>query len=298
MKKRRYCIIALAAVLSLSLVHGVSLAQDEDEDLSVYQWGPWSVMVMPAAGPPLVFAAAVQLPEGHDYHQPVEPPPVAPPPVTPPAPVLGYATHVTYQGGNDERGQFVWKKAHGSYREPADIMISDTLQYSVRDQQNVVVYGPRPWEGDVRSRVWLGNTQTGNTRVQGELIVGRTTAINVMEGLHVGRVIGTYTGNTLNNGETVRFIFDFGDSSGIGTFGTSFVTRGDIVGAQFDSSSVTAIHARATAEGTVTGSFFGNNAGVFGGLADVDITKETMFGPRITDHTEVFKTNRVEPPVN
>lgn len=92
MKMTKYSRIALAAVVSIGLAQSMALAKNaDDEDKSVYNWGPWDKMITPAAGPAPVFVA--QLPQGFNYQPPVNPNPPTPEPPVDNEPVYrGYAT--------------------------------------------------------------------------------------------------------------------------------------------------------------------------------------------------------------
>lgn len=115
MKMTRICKIALTAILSVGLAYGAAQAKDADDDISVYNWGPWGKMITPAAGAPPAFVT--QLPEGFDYQSAlnprlvvspaavvtppaVEPPPVEPPPVEPPIEARHHNRHRHGHGNN------------------------------------------------------------------------------------------------------------------------------------------------------------------------------------------------------
>ncbi len=108
MKMTRFCRIALTAIVSIGLSYGAALAQDADEDISVYNWGPWGKMITPAAGAPPVFLT--QLPEGFDYQSALNPrlvvPPtvVVPPGVVPPEPPTGEQNQHRHRHGNGNNG--------------------------------------------------------------------------------------------------------------------------------------------------------------------------------------------------
>jgi len=136
-----------------------------------------------------------------------------------------------------------------------------------------------------------GILRTDNTR--GSFIHGTATALDVLDSLHAGNVQATYEGFTLRDMNPVNISVDFGnqswngswnggtdstvtafvDSNGVTnlTGGVGFQASGVINGPNIVSTDISATDATSIS-GNVNGSFFGGDAGVLAGAANVDKT--------------------------
>lgn len=130
-------------------------------------------------------------------------------------------------------------------------------------------------------------------------IYGTTTIPDELESLNAGNVQATYEGFTLRDLNPVVINVDFGagtwngswnggtdstvmavvDSNGVTNLsgGVGFDASGDISGANIVSTDISAADATAIS-GTVDGSFFGGDAGVLAGAANVDKTTADYSG--------------------
>lgn len=152
---------------------------------------------------------------------------------------------------------------------------------------------------------------------------GITTSATDMAALTRNNVIVTYTGNTLGVGggatQNVTMAVDFANSKIIsGQFGAGVdgkvsraattsggtqlsgqvgftFTGGDVVGSTFRATNLQAADARAIS-GTVQGAFFGANAAVAAGVADVVKTKAGEGGYTNARYTDNFITYKAEQP--
>jgi len=138
---------------------------------------------------------------------------------------------------------------------------------------------------------FTGNAETGFSSSFSRFIVGDATGLDDLAGLNAGDVQATYQGVSQFSRTAVEINVDFGAGtwdgswnggvdSNIRTFTTSdganvvygqvgFEASGIVNGANIVGTSVSAADAVAIS-GTVDGTFFGGNAGVLGGVVNID----------------------------
>jgi len=91
MMKMKWILSSTLAGLMLMTAGSLAFAEEEDEkDLSAYQWGYWDKMVSPAAGPvaPAGVTISTPLPPPPQPTPDPVPPPVVRPPITMDTPVF------------------------------------------------------------------------------------------------------------------------------------------------------------------------------------------------------------------
>lgn len=165
---------------------------------------------------------------------------------------------------------------------------------------------------------------SGNTDIRQDLngYWGVTTSATGMSELLRGNVVANYQGRTDGVGtdglsQTVTMTIDFGQSKviagqfGAGVDGTvvrsntpsgtqqlsgqvGFTFTGDVVGSTFRATNLQAADATAI-RGAVQGAFFGSNAQVAAGVADVVKSKAGEGGYTDARHTDTFITYKVDP---
>ena len=235
-------------------------------------------------------------------------------------------------GGSFEADSGVLNYGNGQYSDSTgERVVVSSSQVAPTDSNSVYPEGSNPIRdpavAHLYSKVYqyISGQGEGANRVDQSFaaVWGITTSATDMAALTRNNVIVTYTGDTLGAGGGAKQIFtmkvDFANStvisgqvgSGVdgkvmraattsggtqlsGQVGFTF-TGGVVVGSTFSATNLQAADARSIS-GTVQGAFFGANAAVAAGVADVVKTKAGEGGYTNGKYTDAFITYRADQP--